>query len=116
MRCTIRPGVLRVLVPKDRPGVPATQAVPGMAQPLAAGLVPLSFKRLSFKRLRLNRLSYKRRGSWAGLSVQRLSDVSNEPDRLARHPGDGLVVTIIAEHDQPLALRRGGDEQVNRAR
>ena len=40
VRCSIRPRVLRVLVPRDRPGVPAAQAAPRLGQPPAAGLLP----------------------------------------------------------------------------
>jgi hypothetical protein len=44
-----------------------------------------------------------------------ISDVGDEFDRLAGHPCDGLEITIITEHREPLALRGGGDEQINRA-
>src|SRR5208282_1178428 len=44
-----------------------------------------------------------------------VSDIGDELDRLAGDRRHGLVIAIVAQHGQPLALRGGGNEQVYRA-
>ena len=55
-----------------------------------------------------------RRSSTAGpVAAVRRSDIGDKRNRLAGDRRDRLIVAIIAEQREPLALRSGGDKQVD---